>query len=1408
MKKLITQFNKKILMFAFMAALGFSSSLNAQSPWCEANNPGSLYMSSGGYYYAAIEQTRISVGNTVVYNKPADGYKSTAGSCGSGWSLINPTSRAIDLVAGNTYTIEFSTSTTYGGTYTANFGLYIDLNNDKDFIDAGEMFSTASWSASGTTALTPGSLSRYTFTIPCNITPGSTRMRLRSDMNWYGAFTLAKGCQTGSCNNYQNYYGETDDYSINLVLPSSINANFSTPTDAWVKTVVTFINNNQTGYTEHAWDVNNDGSFEQRGVTPNYRTTSGATGTWTTPGTKCVKLRSTNCLGRDSIVKCLTLKAPTATPIIDFVAERTTIEQYESVKIFDLSENGPYEWTWDVYDSTTYATSDYYPNLADGDLYSDPWGTGANEFAQNPEFAFDVPGVYTIVLTARNDIGNSAPTRKVKYITVTLPTQYNLGFGTYGPNLDNVVGSPSGTIFDNGGPNLNYGNNQGLGTRSFLQITPCNAQRIDLTMTQLKLKDANDKLRVWDGKTPGGPGTTLLATWSSSSRAPQSVRATSGSMYILFESDGAGVDSGFAGFYTSQLGTATVSKPDFSPTTTPSYTGTPVRFTNATPNVVGVPTWEWTIDGVQPTNFNKKDLDYTFFTDDNYEVCLTIKSCVGTDKTCKTISVVTPQVQTQLDMTASTRRPTVGKDRVVLSPISDNANRFEWTIFPTTYTLLNAPTGGSGSSGVGFIYYTNTPGDSIPKPNIRFTSSGCYTLTLKAWNSNNRTATEKTVVKNKFICALEYCTPASLILSADVGINNVKVKDGSIELINNFSTSGDVAYSDYTSEKQANLTFGKTYSLEMSRVNNVDPANRKGWIDWNIDGDFDDAGEQIFFQASNYDKVYTTTFTVPALSQSFEGVTRLRVATNYNTQNTTACGPLTAGEVEDYALVLANDNMPPVITLNGSDTVRIEVGSSYTDAGAVATDPSEGNITSRMVTTNDLDIAVTGIYTYEYNVTDLSGNRAQPKVRTIIVVNDMTNPRLTLNPGSTGCIQARRDNAPYTDPGATATDNKSPFNLTSSIVVNGSVDTRKVGTYTLTYYVQDVAGNNVTLTRNVCVEDTKAPTILPLGEEQIQINSVWIDQTDVEDAYDLNPTLTKDWGFNGQVNTLVRATYPVTYNAVDDEGNNATPVVRNYRVDDFIPPTIDLNTFNVIKHEVRTAYASIEPSASDNYYPAGQVSLVRISGNVNPNVLGTYTEVFEAVDGSGNTTRKTRTVQVIDTKAPRIWGPIITGCVGEDIWPMWGISTSDNYYSPSDLLPLVEIVNQNVNKFEEGLYTITYRVTDPSNNTSGEFTRMVNYTYWPKCVNNTVGLDVANIQESVDVYPNPSNGLVTIDLKGALAQNAKIEVYNSLGQNVINQTYTQASGKFEINLTDYAKGVYSIKLTVEGQVVNKRVVLQ
>lgn len=1293
---------------------------------------------------------------------------------------------AVDLSAGSKYTITI-TEGTCNGNYTYAANAWIDYNQNNAF-EAGEAVAATSQSKSGA-----GSVFSYTWTVPCNVTPGTTRMRI----------VLIEGAVNNpgsSCGTYT--WGETEDYKVTIQLPTSLSCNFTSPGQAWVKSVVKFINANQSGYISHTWDANNDGSIEApNSINFNY--------TWTSGGNKCVKLKSSNCLGSDSIVKCLNVIAPTAVPVGDFVADRVVVPQYEKIRLFDLSANGPYQWKWDVYDSTTYASAGEYPSLTSGDVIPDPDGNGFIETTQNPEFSFDIPGCYTVVLTSKNDVGPSIPKKKVCYITVTLPTTYNIGNGIYGPNLDNVVGSSSGDIFDDMGPKFNYNNNQGLGSRSYLQITPCNATKIILKMSQLKI-GAGDKLNVWDGTSPGGPGTTLLASWGQTSKAPQSVTALSGSMYILFEADGTGVDSGYIGSYTSELGPATLPTPMFVPSSVPSYNSTPVKFTNTTQNIVGVPTWEWTVNDDQQLNNNKKDFNYTFSSDGQYKVCLEMKSCIGNNKTCTTIDVVTPNTQTMLDLKASQRRPNVNVDRTILTPIVDNANRFEYTIFPTTYTLLNPPSG-SSTYGAGFIKYNATPGDSIPTPILKFSNPGCYTITLKAWNSLDPTNTVKTIVKNKFICALDYCVPNSFILSSDVGINRVKVLDGTNELINNYSTSGDVAYTNYSSSIVANLTYGREYTLEVSRTSSVDPANRKAWIDWNIDGDFDDQGEEILTESSTYNQIKSVNFTVPALAQSFEGLTRLRIASNYNNELTTPCGLLTAGEFEDYGIILGNDNAKPVITLIGEDTVRIEIGSTYTDAGATAYDVSEGDITNSLIINNDVDATVTGIYNVTFNVTDKSGNPAEPVSRTVIVVNDLTKPILTLNPGAPGCISAKRNNDPYIDPGATASDNKAPFNLTSSIITEGSVNTSVVGNYTITYTVQDVAGNIVTKSRNVCVVDNVAPNIIPDGDTSIQIGSTWFDLTYVTDEYDLFPVMTREWGFNGQVNTLSRRTYPVTYHAYDSAGNQATAVVRNYRVDDFIPPVINLNTFDVVEHDVRKVYVSVAATVTDNYYDVNnnEVSLRLIFSDVDYTTLGTYKEIFEAIDGSGNKSTKTRTVKVVDREAPQVWGPDIKGCVGENIWPMWGLTTTDNYYGPSQLLPLIEIVYQDVNIWEEGSYSILYKVTDPSGNTSVNFKRNVYFTYWPKCFNSTVSVnDIKSIDEAVSVYPNPTNGLVSIDLQGAVAQNATVEVYNAMGQLILSNNYTAAQSKFDLNLSGNAAGVYTVKLIVNGEVVTKRVVLQ
>lgn len=76
----------------------------------------------------------------------------------------------------------------------------------------------------------------------------------------------------------------------------------------------------------------------------------------------------------------------------------------------------------------------------------------------------------------------------------------------------------------------------------------------------------------------------------------------------------------------------------------------------------------------------------------------------------------------------------------------------------------------------------------------------------------------------------------------------------------------------------------------------------------------------------------------------------------------------------------------PVITLNGNTTVSLYVGGSYSDAGATATDNVDGNITSNIITTSNVNTSVVGTYTVTYRVTDSVGNEATPVVRTVRVI--------------------------------------------------------------------------------------------------------------------------------------------------------------------------------------------------------------------------------------------------------------------------------------------------------------------------------------------------------------------------------------------------------------------------------------
>ncbi|MFL2495057.1 MAG: immunoglobulin-like domain-containing protein [Porticoccaceae bacterium] len=74
----------------------------------------------------------------------------------------------------------------------------------------------------------------------------------------------------------------------------------------------------------------------------------------------------------------------------------------------------------------------------------------------------------------------------------------------------------------------------------------------------------------------------------------------------------------------------------------------------------------------------------------------------------------------------------------------------------------------------------------------------------------------------------------------------------------------------------------------------------------------------------------------------------------------------------------------------------VEVGYSYDDAGATASDVADGDLTASITTVSDVDTSVVGTYTVTYDVSDAAGNVAAQVTRTVQVTADVTVPVITL----------------------------------------------------------------------------------------------------------------------------------------------------------------------------------------------------------------------------------------------------------------------------------------------------------------------------------------------------------------------------------------------------------------------------
>ena len=137
-----------------------------------------------------------------------------------------------------------------------------------------------------------------------------------------------------------------------------------------------------------------------------------------------------------------------------------------------------------------------------------------------------------------------------------------------------------------------------------------------------------------------------------------------------------------------------------------------------------------------------------------------------------------------------------------------------------------------------------------------------------------------------------YCT------SSSTNTNYEYIQQVVFGNINN--TSGnDGGYGDFTSQT-ANVGLGSSVPFSLTPGFPSSSYNEawKIWIDFNRDGDFDDAGEEVYSGASTS----TLSGNVNIPNSASLGLTGMRVSMQWNNAPSSSCGSFQYGEVEDYTV--------------------------------------------------------------------------------------------------------------------------------------------------------------------------------------------------------------------------------------------------------------------------------------------------------------------------------------------------------------------------------------------------------------------------------------------------------------------------------------------------------------------------
>ena len=233
-----------------------------------------------------------------------------------------------------------------------------------------------------------------------------------------------------------------------------------------------------------------------------------------------------------------------------------------------------------------------------------------------------------------------------------------------------------------------------------------------------------------------------------------------------------------------------------------------------------------------------------------------------------------------------------------------------------------------------------------------------------------------------------------------------------------------------------------------------------------------------------------------------------------------------------YKYLSADYFVVPEIELIGEKNLEVNVNEKFNDPGVKAT--INGKDASELVKKyGEVNTKKIGKYKIKYVITNYKGKQKKSVTRNVTVKDDVS-PQITLNGGNEYSVEV---GSVYVDPGYVASDNLDG-DITNKVKVTGKVNTKKIGTYELTYEVSDSSNNEFKITRMVYVVDTTAPAIYLKGSNPLYIN---VNDNYIEAGYraiDNNDgDITSDVVVNNNIVSSTAGVYQVSYTVYDEAGN-------------------------------------------------------------------------------------------------------------------------------------------------------------------------------------------------------------------------------------------------------------------------------